>query len=509
VDINWFRDGTKIVASGRGLPKERSALWIVSTLTGTLQKLRDDVWGGAPSPDGSRIAFFNGQRNELWVMGAGGENPHKVFGRLQGDRFQGITWSPDGKNIACLRVSSTNEDVIEAFDLSGKPPRTIVTGRGIRSCLWTPDGRILYGLMNGAQARTADLWEIQTNLHTVSPSGRPRRILAGAGYSLPALSLSADGKRLGLVRTYAQSDVMIGELEAAGTRLSTPRRLTLDERADWPTGWLRDSRHVLFYSDRNGNFDVFKQAVDSPLPELIAHGPEHERAAQLSPDGNWILFFSSPEPAPGAKLPPERLLRVPASGGSPQFVLEAGGFGGPPPISSERNPLDRRQYPCLRCSSSPAGRCVLGEAKDRQFIFSEFNPLDGSKRELTRLDMDPSVLFVWALSPDGSRIAVTQRMQENGRVLVVDLKTGAPRPLSIDWANLDSIGWAADGQALFVTSYASTGATLLHVAPNGEVKVLYKYSTWFERPYASPDGRYLAFAQLRYDSNAWVIENFQ
>ena len=509
MDVAWFRDGTKIVASGRGMPKERTALWIVSTLTGTLQKLREDVWGGAPSPDGSRIAFFNGIRNELWLMGAGGENPHKLLGPIEGDRFQGITWSPDSRKIAYLRVRLSGEDTIDTFDVAGAPPTTIVSGRGLRSCYWAPDGRMLYSLANRAlQTRTADLWEVRTNPHTGHPSGQPRRILAGAGFSFPGLSLSADGKRLAYLRTLAQSDVMIAELEAGGTRMRPPRRLTLDDRADWPTGWFRDSRQILFYSDRNGSFDVFKQGIDAPMPELIAHGPEHERGAQVSPDGNWILYFSSPEPAPGESLAPERLMRVPVSGGSPQFVLESGGFPGPPPISSERTPLDRRQYPALRCAASSTGRCVLGEAKQRQFIFSEFNPLGGDKRELARLNLDPSILFVWDLSPDGSRVAVAERLQ-SGKIRIIDLNTAAVRDLTVDWANLDSIGWSADGQALFTTSYASTGETLLHVTLGGEVHVLYKYSTWFERPYASPDGRYLAFAQLYYDSNAWMIDNFR
>src|SRR2546425_13089842 len=98
------------------MPKERTGLWIVSTLTGTLQKLREDVWGGAPSPDGSRIAFFNGARNELWLMGAGGENAHKVLGPVKGDRFHAMTWSPDSKRIASLKISTDGEDVVEAVD---------------------------------------------------------------------------------------------------------------------------------------------------------------------------------------------------------------------------------------------------------------------------------------------------------------------------------------------------------------------------------------------------------
>jgi hypothetical protein len=110
---------------------------------------------------------------------------------------------------------------------------------------------------------------------------------------------------------------------------------------------------------------------------------------------------------------------------------------------------------------------------------------------------------------DGARIAITERLQQHGRIRIVDLKTGGVRELSIDRLNLDSIAWSADGQALFVTSWSSLGETLLRVALDGATRVLYKFSTWFERPFASPDGRYLAFAQLHYDSNAWMVENFR
>jgi hypothetical protein len=279
-----------------------------------------------------------------------------------------------------------------------------------------------------------------------------------------------DGKRLGLLRTQVQTDVMIAELEAGGMRIREPRRLTMDDRVDWPSGWLRNSRQLLFYSDRNGNFDIFKQAVDASMPELIAHGPDHERGAQLSPDGNWVLFLSSREPASGAPLPPVRLMRIPLSGGSPQLVLQAGGFSGPPPFSNERVGLEKRTYPTFRCCSTSAGRCVLGEANERQFIFSEFDPLGGSKRELARLEMDPSILFVWDLSPDGSRVAVAERLQQNGRIRIVDLGTAALREIPISWVNLDSIGWAADAQALFVTSWSSLGESLLRVALDGDTR---------------------------------------
>ncbi len=41
--------------------------------------------------------------------------------------------------------------------------------------------------------------------------------------------------------------------------LNAPRRLTVDDRIDWPGGWTRDSKAIFFYSDRLGTLDLFKQ----------------------------------------------------------------------------------------------------------------------------------------------------------------------------------------------------------------------------------------------------------
>src|SRR3989442_1716885 len=78
------------------------------------------------------------------------------------------------------------------------------------------------------------------------PVGPAKRILDGAGFSFPTLSVSADGRRLAFTRLHAQTDVFVGELEAGGVRMTVPQRLTLDDRVDWPSGWMRDSRQVLF-----------------------------------------------------------------------------------------------------------------------------------------------------------------------------------------------------------------------------------------------------------------------
>jgi hypothetical protein len=57
---------------------------------------------------------------------------------------------------------------------------------------------------------------------------------------------SADAKRLVLLRMTHQDQVYVGELAAGGTRMSPPRRLTIDEASNLPTAWTPDSKAVLF-----------------------------------------------------------------------------------------------------------------------------------------------------------------------------------------------------------------------------------------------------------------------
>src|SRR5262249_28363409 len=137
---------------------------------------------------------------------------------------------------------------------------------------------------------------------------------------ITGLSGTADGKRLAFHKLVTQSDVYVAELEAHGTRLRTPRRLTLDDRNDYPSAWTPDSRAVLFESDRNGAWTIYRQAIDQESAAPIVAGDQ----PRLSPDGAWILYLdrNPDEPWPSA---PVSLMRVPTSGGASQLVLTTRG----------------------------------------------------------------------------------------------------------------------------------------------------------------------------------------
>ena len=283
-----------------------------------------------------------------------------------------------------------------------------------------------------------------------------------------------------------QSDVYISELETGGRRLKSRRRLTLDDRNDYPGAWTPDSKTVLFWSDRNGTLDIFRQAIDHDSAEPIATGPETKRWPVVSPDGSWILYISS-----SAWSGPARIMRVPTLGGPSEVVLEDRDIGQ------------------LACAQPPSSLCVFSVTtpEEKQIVWSAFDAVRGRGRELARVDLS-QWYFSWALSPDGSRLAFAQRDDHEGRIQLIPLAGGEPRQFAVKgYTNLSSVFWAADGKGLFVGTVGGFyRAPFLYVDLQGNADVLTKEFTEWGVP--SPNGRFLAEMSLIEQANLWLLENF-
>ncbi len=502
----WFPDGTKFVASGVGARAGLSA-WVISVMGGPPRKLRDDADVWSVSPDGTLVAFGTGSGvvrfREIWLMGPQGEEPRRLVAGSEDDGFFWAAWSPDGRRVAYQRFHRTPDKLecsIESRDLKGSQPTLILSdprlcNSGIKF-LWYPGGRFVY-TMNEPEPNQAynNLWEIRVDTRTGEPTGKPRRITNWAGV-YASLSGTADGKHLAVSKFSEQADVYVGELEASGHGLKQPRRLTLDEHNDYPGAWMPDNKAVLFWSDRNGTWDIFKQALDQEAAELVVTGPDYKEKPVLSPDGSWILYLSSASRESSATSP-VRIMRVPTSGGPPQLVLEGRGI----------------DY--LACARSPATLCVFSEpSPDRkQLIFSAFDPVHERGRELTRINLNqPLSNYSWDLSCDGSRLAFTQLDGREGRIEILPLAGGETREVIVKgWNLLWAIDWASDGKGLFVSRFAISGTMLLYVDLEGRASVLWEQKLtggdlMWGTP--SPNGRYLALVGYTDDSNVWMLENF-
>ncbi len=508
----WFPDGSTFVATGVEA-RVRLSAWAVSVMGGAPRKLRDDADVWSVSPDGNLIAFGAGAAfmrfREIWLMGAQGQDPRKFVSGSDDDAFFGAAWSPDGQRIAYEkyhRAPDKLECSLESRDLKGGPPTLLLSDpklcdRNIKF-LWLPDGRFLYTLLEPEMlGRYTNLWGIGVDAKTGELTSSPRRITNWAEVTVGALSTTADGKQLGISRTSSQADIYIGDLDANGWRVEKLRRMTLDERSDFPTAWTPDSKAVLFQSNRNGTWDIFRQALDQDAAEQLVTGPDYKDWPVMSPDGAWILYLSRAT-RQFTPATPVRIMRVAASGELPQLALEGRG-------------VDH-----LACARSPATLCVLSEeAPDRkQLIFTAFHPTEGRKQELARVDLkQPVAGYGWDLSPDGSRLAFAQYDEREGHIQIIPLAGKKVRELSLKgWYGLGRLFWAADGRGVFVSTagVAAPGDVLLHVDLEGHDEVVWHHKGMsgfnYEatRGVPAPNGRSLSVLAYTNDSNMWMLENF-
>ena len=288
---------------------------------------------------------------------------------------------------------------------------------------------------------------VRVNARTMRPEGTPERITNGNGL-IAGVSASADGRRLAILRRTLQPNVYVAQLQDHGTRLSTPQLLTPDEWYDFPTAWTSDSKSVLFFSDRDGVFHIFKQAIDQTQPQLLVGGGEAVALPRLNPDGSIVLYVNSRYDVARIRPPlgTQQLMRVPVTGGPPQLVLEGRGINN------------------LQCARLPSTLCIYSELAPGEEHFYTFDPLKGKGNEIPGATIHESDFysFNWSLSPDGKLLAFSKKFGTQGQpaIRLFSLVDAKERRISLPgWAGIATLDWSADGESLWSTAFTTSETT--------------------------------------------------
>jgi Tol biopolymer transport system component/DNA-binding winged helix-turn-helix (wHTH) protein len=497
--VCWFPDGSHILVTSVAGPATQAALWQVSTIGGSPRQLSQESGEASVSPDGSLIAFLKGapKSQELWLMRADGEQPRKIAGDL-GDLFRSPVWSPDGKQIAFLRgvYKPGTLDVapqVEIIDLASGQRKVVLSETRLGPALAWVGEHLAYVLGEvPPNQNDSNVWWVKVDSQSGKPAGTPARLTSSPG-SVQIIGAAADGKRLTYLKEGWQPDVYVARLEANGTKLRTPQRLTLDERRDLPWAWTPDSKQVLFGSDRDGAFHIFRQAPDRATPELLVGGWQQSMLTRLTPDGTQIVFLQYRQAFDNSGV--VRMMRIPVNGGPPQLVLES------PAITN------------LQCARLPSTLCLYSRVEDRRLTFFSFDPMRGESQEVAHIDDDLPYFYNWSLSPDGSMLAMAKKMDiaVQPEIRLLTMKDGKERIIKVtNWSEISALDWAADGKNLWVSASTTTGTNaLLHVNLQGRARPVWeqtKMAVGWAIP--SPDGRYLAMWQASGNANVWMVENF-
>ena len=522
---SWFPDQSHVLVSAVPNVKERTSLWKLSLLGGAPQKMMDDGEMGRVSPDGKKVAFLRGEypHREIWTMNADASEAKKEVDA--GGYVYGMpVWSPDSRMIAYVRViyfpNWNDEEVqIETHVLGSGKNEIVVKDRQLGGGLaWLPDGRLFFNLVEMPPAQgDSNVWALPVDLKRGTANGERVRITNGPDFK-PVMDVSADGKKILFLRTNIQPAVYIAQIDAKTKNVGRPERLTLDDRKNLPYEWTPDGKSVLYISNREGRFHIYRQTVGEGTAELVETGADEPNILRLNPERTEILYTTlkrgdkapehsqhdaskdsgmqgSKDISNSANTTLFRIMRIPLAGGQPKQVLEW------PEVNN------------FQCARLPSRECIFTSYANQALEFYEFDSETGKTNLMFKISDPGWQLYNWTLSPNGEMLASAKKLraQDEAEIQIMSIRGGSTRKIVLnEWRSVRSIDWAADGQSIWTCASPREGEEMIvNVDLKGRVKQAVKEpSPYIGWAIPSQDGKRLAIWEASGASNVWMLENF-
>ena len=489
-----------MAGQSQGIGLSNQSLFKLSILGGDPQELVNDAGAGYVSPDGSRIAYLRTpDLNEMWIMDSDGANPRKVVSSSEEKKYGSyeswiypVAWSPTGQHLAYIEnhavyapIPAQPTHLLRIVSVNGEGATVVLDDPRIGEALWwSSDGRILFSYREDPASGQDNygVYSIRIDERGGKAAGPPQPITQAEG-RIGGMSGTADGKQLALLRSNQVPQVFIASRDATSHQWKEPRRLTLDDNVNIADTWTADSKAVVFVSNRNGTWKLFKQNIDETTPEVLAEG-RSIATPRLTPDGSQVLYLSYPDD----ESLPASLMSRPLAGGIPRTIIQEKGIFN------------------HQCAKAPSTLCIFSQVDGRDAVFRSFDLEHGAGRELMRI---PDWIGNLNLSPDGSKLAIFLGQH---RIRFVALGTGAAHDVTVkDWSGIGG-DWAADSKTVVTDSATADGLpVVLEVDQTGKAKVVLRGRPGddFEFEIQSPDGRHVLVLELiPSDSNAWIVKDF-
>jgi serine/threonine protein kinase len=481
---------------GKGWLVAETHLWLAPFDGGPAHQLPDPPWlhTCSPqenctvhvSPDGLRVALRHDRAIDIEAFD--GTTPGKTWPTLSNGP---LVFSPDGKHVAYLEFSLAGATVMVA-SVDGtastrllEAPARSITGAGGGALAWPDSHRILLGARDESEG-TCALREI-----AVDDDGRlaapARDLWVTRGDSL--VNLTAAGGHVAVAIQDSQYQVFVATVNSDGSVVGPPKQLTTS-RSSYAPRWLSNQR-VAFASLRNAGTAIYAQGLDDAEARLLVAPP---LIAQASPLKETLrtgeLVYARPT--------------------NPDGGLEARLFGSIPGRSEHAFELLTNQADsfALRCAAGDPSSCVTMEG-NRMLDVSRVDLVTGRKEpRFARMECEYGNGL--AVAPDDKTVAVTCG---DDRIRFATVAGGPVRTLAITpplLPTLQGVAFAPNGHSLLVTGMNEpiNYAAMLAVGPDGHARVVMSSNRrWFSAPIVSPDGKMLAWHEMRFESELWVLDS--
>ena len=236
-------------------------------------------------------------------------------------------FSPDGKQIAFLRVSTMfTGDIYVVSTSGGEPRRLTFLNDDVDDPIWTSDGRSVIFTVKGPASGGGSLYSVSSN------GGRPERlVIPDSSVSSPATSrrgdrlayekaifsmtiwkltipnssepavrltgstrtdsdpaFSPDGRQIAFDSTRDGTEAMW----LCGGDGVNPIKLTTVHQGGTPS-WAPDGTQIAFDDRRSGRSHIYLINVHDASTQQISEGDFDDEVPRWSADGKWIYFASN------------------------------------------------------------------------------------------------------------------------------------------------------------------------------------------------------------------------
>jgi Tol biopolymer transport system component len=389
-------------------------------------------------------------------------------------------WSPDSRSIAFFKGGA-----LQRLSLADGAIQGIATGiAGPRGGNWSADGTIIY-----TPTSNTGIWRVNAAGGAPQPVTRVDSTLVDASHRFPAWL--PDGKHFLFAlfsnNPHVQSDV--GGIYVASVDGGEPRKLTPDVGSFvvLPTG------HLLVR--RNGDLvavpiDLESFAVGAPVvtvAERVGFGSNSGLVRASASIAGDIAFASATD------LPPTDLAWLDRFGRRGEALGLRSKFSG--------------------IVLSPDGGQVAGEMGDVNGL-SQIWTAALARRTVSRLTRDQNDSYAPAWSPDGLRVAYSNRDTGN-EDLYIQLAAGTrPKELVVAAREVDTadVDWSADGRYLLFTGVPRSGKPHEQVwvadLQAGSASAVLDGEFDQGDPCLSPDGRWLAYVSNESGRDEVFVRSF-
>jgi Tol biopolymer transport system component/DNA-binding winged helix-turn-helix (wHTH) protein len=417
--LSFSPDGNQVYFVRRSRQTtEPASIYRIPIFGGIPQKIVADTEGWISlAPDGAKISFVRCPRRDdencgLWIADAAdGKNERKLTARPMPMRIGGNKFSPDGKSIAFAvgqSENAANEFSLLEIDLETGKERELTSEKffNIRNLAWLPDKSGWLITASRIPNYNSRIWQVSARTGEVVPLTKDSEV-----YSV--LSMDKDATRI--VSTQYKASFRLRLFNAENP--STGQVL-----ADASSANFAPDGKIYFSSMQSGRDEIWSINADGSGQRQLTNSASDKSLPIISPDNKTVFYASNQSGA-------AQVWRMNTDGSNQVQITEKDG-GFPLSVSSDgqwvyyHHGINRTLW---RVSTAGGGEQLI---------------LDKSKG-------------AYAPSPDGTKVAFSERAGEERILTIVSLADGQTFKtfrLADPTNRLLNIVWMPDGKNILYVS---------------------------------------------------------